>query len=255
MAKRKKVDYDMDEQLVANDLKKSDEVVFKKYVHPTALFNIKLTPIQKDIIKSLDDCIIGIISGVAGTSKTFLSCYYAIKLLKENKIKKIILTKPIEESGERLGFLPGTVEEKVAPYMESYKNNFLKLIPQTTYDKLIRDNVIEFKALAYMRGINLDDACVLADEFQNSDLRQFMLLVTRIGKDSKLIISGDVGQSDIEKKYTAFTYFCNMVKGIEGIYEYKFPDDHNMRNPIITEITKRYEEAKYTDKSIPLNKR
>lgn len=234
---------------------KIEEMHIKKYVHPSTLNNIKLTEKQRQLVSLISNNVISLITGPAGTAKTFTMCYYAIKLLKENKIKKIILTKPIEESGEKLGFLPGTIDEKIAPYIESFKDNFLKLIPKITYDKLIKDEVIVFRPLAYMRGVNFDNCLVLADEFQNADIRQNILLTTRLGKESNLIIAGDINQSDIDPYKVSFEYFIKMVDDIDGVGVFRFSREDIMRHPILIEITDRYENAKINDKNFPKNKR
>jgi len=134
----------------------------KRYVPKNGLTKIKLTEKQQKLIDAIDNNVISIIKGPAGTSKTFIDCYYAVKVLEDHKFKKIIFTKPIEESGERLGFLPGDIAEKINPYMESYKHNILKLMTKQNFDRLIKNEVIEYKPLAYMRGVT-NDNCLSGD--------------------------------------------------------------------------------------------
>jgi phosphate starvation-inducible PhoH-like protein len=182
--------------------------------------------------------------GPAGTSKTFTACYVALQLLEEHKIKKIILCKPIQEAGEKLGFLPGTIDEKVDPYMKSYKSNIEKIIGFSKTEILFGKGIIEFQPLAYMRGDTFDDALMILDEAQNADYKQLMLFVTRMGKDSKVIVAGDVSQHDIAKSKVSLPSFMEMLKGIKGIGIHIFGEKDIVRAKILQEVVNRYEKWK-----------
>jgi len=182
--------------------------------------------------------------GPAGTSKTFTACYVALQLLQEQKIKRIILCKPIQEAGEKLGFLPGTIDEKVDPYMKSYKSNIEKIIGFSQTETLFGKGIIEFQPLAYMRGDTFDDALMILDEAQNADYKQLMLFVTRMGKDSKVIVAGDVSQHDIAKSKVSLPSFMDMLKGIKGIGTHIFGEKDIVRAKILQDVVNRYEKWK-----------
>jgi len=182
--------------------------------------------------------------GPAGTSKTFTACYVALQLLQEQKIKRIILCKPIQEAGEKLGFLPGTIDEKVDPYMKSYKSNIEKIIGFSQTEILFGKGIIEFQPLAYMRGDTFDDALMILDEAQNADYKQLMLFVTRMGKDSKVIVAGDVSQHDIAKSKVSLPSFMDMLKGIKGIGTHIFGEKDIVRAKILQDVVNRYEKWK-----------
>lgn len=187
------------------------------------------------------------------TSKTFTECYYAIQSLKNHTFDKIMLTKPIKEAGEELGFLPGDVAAKIDPHYESFKNNFEKIIKPANFQRLIEKNIILCKPLAYLRGTGFDKHLMILDEAQNVKLSQLMLFITRMGKDSKVIISGDIRQHDIAKNKVALPFLEEKIlSGTKRVGVFQFTDDDNMRHPIIQEITKRYEELKEADE-IPKN--
>ena len=182
--------------------------------------------------------------GPAGTSKTFTACYAALTLLAEKKISNIILCKPIQEAGEKLGFLPGDVQEKINPYMESYISNMNKIIGVETTQRLVDSGIIQFKPLAFMRGDTYDDSLMILDEAQNSTFKQLMLFVTRMGKSSKVIVTGDVSQYDIAKQNIGLESFINLMDGIKGIANHKFTDKDIVRAKILQHVVKRYDKWK-----------
>jgi phosphate starvation-inducible PhoH-like protein len=182
--------------------------------------------------------------GPAGTSKTFTTIYAALQLLAEGKIGQIILTKPLQESGEKLGFLPGSVEEKIMPYMESYRDSLNIIIGKQTADWLIGTEVIKYEPLAYMRGRTFHNCIMILDEAQNADFRQLMLFISRMGKGSRVVVSGDVSQYDIEKNKVALPNFVKLLSGIKGISSFEFKKEDIMRDEILIEITERYDKWK-----------
>ncbi|MFP4368688.1 MAG: PhoH family protein [Candidatus Kapaibacterium sp.] len=215
--------------------------------------SILLSDRQKKLISLIDEKDITVCTGPAGTSKTFIDCYYAVKAIKEKGFSKILLTKPVQEAGEKLGFLPGDIEHKIDPHYESFKITLKKLMKKKILDKLIKENLIEFRPLAYMRGATFDNTLMILDEAQNADIRQIMLFTTRMGRGSKVIISGDIHQYDINRYHVALPFFLKMIEGIEGIGIFEFGQKDIVRNPILIEITERYEKLKAED-MLPKNK-
>lgn len=219
--------------------------VQKRKLSKKDIKDISLTPNQKTYSDQIQQNTMVFCWGPAGTSKTFSACYTALQLLARGETEKIILTKPIQESGEKLGSLPGPVDEKIAPYMESFTINLEKMISKEKLIQLITDGVIEFRALAYMRGATFDNSVMILDEAQNCDMKQLMLYVTRLGKESKTIIAGDITQHDIAYDKVALPEFIEMVRGIKNIAETRFGEDDIVRSEILKEIVRRYEERKY----------
>ena len=206
---------------------------------------IKLTENQHKFFCSVRDNDITVCTGDAGTAKTFVGCYAALDLLKEGKIDRIILSRPIVESGENLGFLPGTIEEKTGPYMEGFISNMEKIIDTVTLAVLLQTKVIDVQPLAYMRGKTYDRSLILLDEMQNADLRQIMLAVTRMGKDSKVVICGDTTQWDIKNRRKDLLTFADvMLKGVDKCSAFQFGREDIVRNPILIKLTDNYEAYK-----------
>ena len=215
---------------------------------PDLLKQVSLKPSQKDYLDTILNNDITLCHGPAGTSKTFVACYASMKLYTEDKIQRIILSKPIQESGEKLGFLPGEIKDKIDPFMESYRTNFEKIVGWDNLVKLEGDGLIEFRPMAYMRGATFDNCLMVLDEAQNADFRQLMLFITRMGKNSKVLICGDVSQYDISRDKVALPKFIEMMKGIKGMGIHTFGDSDIVRNKILIEITERYEKWKTTNK-------
>lgn len=206
--------------------------------------NIVLTPKQIELYKGIRSNTLTVCQGPAGTSKTFTACYTALALLADRKIDKIILTKPIQESGESLGFLPGTQKEKTDPFMKSYYSNFEKIIGKSTFFWLLSNEDIVVEPLAYMRGATYDNSIMLLDEAQNCTMTQLMLWVTRLGKDSKAIMMGDISQYDINKKDSRFLNFIDLISDVEQVNNFKFTAEDIVRNKFLIDIVNRYEKWK-----------
>jgi len=221
--------------------------------------NIILSDRQKDLYRGIRDNILTVIQGPSGTSKTFTACYTALSLLADGKVNRIILTKPLQTSGEEVGFLKGTLEEKVLPYFLSYFSNFEKIIGKAQLDWMLSTGEIKVETLAYMRGATYDNAVMIIDEAQNCTMHQLMLWVTRLGSNdmgkytdrhgntfgsSKAIMMGDISQYDIKKKDSRFLEFIDLVKDIDGTHNFKFTTKDIVRNRFLIDVVDRYEEWK-----------
>lgn len=198
---------------------------------------------QKEYVKALEqnDLVFGI--GPAGTGKTYLAVLYAIAMLKENKVKKIILTRPAVEAGESLGFLPGDLKEKIDPYLTPLYDALYEVLGVETVNSLIEKSVIEIAPLAYMRGRTLDNAFVILDEAQNTTKKQMKMFLTRLGFQSKMIVTGDITQIDLPKGVeSGLREVVNMLKGIDSIAIIEFDKIDVVRHPLVQKILERYDE-------------
>lgn len=202
---------------------------------------VRLTDKQNQLYKGIRNNILTVVHGPAGTSKTYTTCYTALALLADKKVEKIIITKPIQESGENLGFLPGDTKEKVDPYVQSYYTTFVKIIGKQTTDFLFASEDIVFEPLAYMRGSTYDNCIMLLDESQNSSIKQLMLWSTRLGKDAKAVMMGDTSQYDVKKRDSGYNDFIKMVDGMSNLYLFEFSNEDIVRNKFLIELTNRYD--------------
>ena len=200
------------------------------------------TPSQKEYVKAIreNDIVFGI--GPAGTGKTYLAMAMALKYLKENKISKIILTRPAVEAGEKLGFLPGGIAEKVHPYLTPLYDALYDMVDFDKANYLLEKGVIEIAPLAFMRGRTLNDAFIILDEAQNTTREQMKMFLTRIGFGSKAVITGDITQIDLPKKgESGLLDAVRVLKGIEGIGFVQFRKEDVVRHPIVQKIIQAYE--------------
>ena len=179
--------------------------------------------------------------GPAGTGKTYLAVAYAVSMLKKGEIHRIILTRPAVEAGERLGFLPGDLKEKVYPYLRPLYDALHDLMGAETTEKLIEKGTIEIAPLAYMRGRTLDDAVIILDEAQNTTPAQMKMFLTRLGFQSRMIITGDVTQVDLPKSQrSGLMDAVGLLKGIEEIGVLQLSSDDVVRHPLVQKIIDRY---------------
>ena len=205
-----------------------------------------LTQSQREYYDKLVKNQITICSGPAGVGKSFIAMKAAVDLLADHTspYEKIIIVRPAVEAEEKLGSLPGNVEEKLDPYIFPSYYLLNKIIGKEAREKLKQMEVIEVFALAYMRGMNIDNSILIFEEAQNATPKQMKLLLTRIGTDSKFFISGDLEQTDRykDKKHSGLWDAIEKFKNISEIGVHEFGDEDVVRNPLITEILKRYED-------------
>ena len=180
--------------------------------------------------------------GPAGTGKTYLSIALAVKSLKEKAIKKIILSRPAVEAGEKLGFLPGDMKEKIDPYLQPLYDALEDMIPQVKLQDMMEKNVIQIAPLAFMRGRTLNDAVVILDEAQNTTPAQIRMFLTRMGWNTKMIITGDVTQIDLPRgQKSGLIDAMNILKNIEDISFVNLSGKDIVRHKLVTKIVNAYD--------------
>ena len=200
------------------------------------------SPNQKKYVESIEahDMTFGI--GPAGTGKTYLAVAMAVSALMAKKVSRIILVRPAVEAGERLGFLPGSLQEKVDPYLRPLYDALYDLLDQEKVDKLLERNVIEVAPLAFMRGRTLADAFIIMDEAQNTTIEQMKMFVTRLGFNSKCVITGDLTQTDLPNpKKSGLLDALNVLNGVEGIKFCHFEDVDVVRHQLVQRIVRAYD--------------
>ncbi len=203
---------------------------------------IPRTPNQLKYVQAIEtnDIVIGV--GPAGTGKTFLAVAMAIKFLRENRVEKIILTRPAVEAGESLGFLPGDYEEKISPYLTPLYDALYSMMTPDAIKRLTDRRVIEIAPLAYMRGRTLADAFVILDEAQNTKSVQMKMFLTRLGPRSKVVITGDVTQIDLPvNENSGLVEIQHVLKSIPGIVFVKFGPEDVVRHKLVKVIVEAYE--------------
>lgn len=230
---------------------KSDDKVYYDDLHRKILiqdFNnrpIRAKTIgQMRLVKAIEDATVTIVDGPAGSGKTYLAVVMAIKALKSDKIKKIVLTRPVVEAGESLGFLPGDLKEKVDPYLMPLYDALDELLGHERTETLIERKIIEIIPLAYMRGRSLNDAFIILDEAQNTTSMQMFMFLTRLGHDSKMVITGDLSQIDrITNKndVSGLKDAIGKLQALEDIQIVSLKGADVVRHPLVREIIERYD--------------
>ncbi len=197
---------------------------------------------QQALVKSYfeNDLIFAI--GPAGTGKTYTAIALAVRALKNREIKRIILTRPAVEAGERLGFLPGDLKEKLDPYLQPLYDALSDMIPGKKLQEFMTDGTIQIAPLAYMRGRTLDKACVILDEAQNTSLGQLKMFLTRMGSSAKFIVTGDATQVDLPRpEDSGLLKGIKLLEGIKGIATIRFTNDDIVRHPLVTKIVRAFD--------------
>lgn len=223
---------------VSNRKAKKDQL---KNLLKTLEENFTPTEKQFQLIDLINEKNITIVRGQAGTGKTITVCYTYLKMLFEGTVDKIIFTKPLKESGENLGFIPGDISDKLAPYVESFLENCQDLIGEENLKFLIEQKLILCKPIAYMRGSTKKNSALFLDEWQNCTPEVLMLYITRFGVGSKMVLAGDVRQTDIKQKRKYIIDFLNRFKNVNGMGMFEFQKEDIMRHPMLIEITDIYD--------------
>ena len=200
------------------------------------------TPNQKRLVEAVkrNDMVFAI--GPAGTGKTYTAVALAVRALKNKEVRRIILTRPAVEAGENLGFLPGDLRDKLDPYLQPLYDALRDMIPQQKLLGYWEDNTIEIAPLAFMRGRTLDNAFVILDEAQNATSSQLKMFLTRMGKNAKFVITGDVTQIDLPRHQSSgLTHATRILRDIEGIEVIELDNSDVVRHRLVTRIIRAYE--------------
>ncbi len=206
------------------------------------------TPNQTQYIANIlsHDITFGV--GPAGTGKTYLAVAAAVDALERQEIRRILLTRPAVEAGEKLGFLPGDLSQKVDPYLRPLYDALFEMLGFEKVEKLIERNVIEVAPLAYMRGRTLNDAFIILDESQNTTIEQMKMFLTRIGFNSKAVVTGDVTQIDLPRgQKSGLRHAIEVLSGVNGLSFNFFHSDDVVRHPVVAKIVIAYEEWEATE--------
>ena len=205
---------------------------------------------QSDYIKALKENDIVMSLGPAGTGKSFLAVSVAVTLLMEKKIERVILSRPAVEAGEKLGFLPGDMKEKVDPYLRPLYDALYELFGADKIDKRIENGEIEIAPLAFMRGRTLKNCFAILDEAQNATETQIKMFLTRIGENSKLVVNGDPSQIDlINKSHSGLLKSKNILKDLKEIKIIEFDHTDVVRHPLVSKIIRAYQKKSTDDKN------
>jgi phosphate starvation-inducible PhoH-like protein len=204
------------------------------------------TPNQRILVEESRDHDLIFAIGPAGTGKTYTAIAIAVKALKNREIKRIILSRPAVEAGERLGFLPGDLKDKIDPYLQPLYDALLDMIPAKKLEEFLKDGVIQIAPLAFMRGRTLSNACVILDEAQNTTVNQLKMFLTRMGLNAKFIITGDVTQIDLpDRRQSGLLLAMKILSGIEDISIVRFDNRDIVRHKLVRDIVAAYD--KYSE--------
>lgn len=199
---------------------------------------------QQEMVRAYFDNDLVFALGPAGTGKTYIAIALAVRALKNREIRRIILTRPAVEAGERLGFLPGDLKDKLDPYLQPLYDALGDMIPSRKLQEFIADGTIQIAPLAYMRGRTLDRACVILDEAQNTNIGQLKMFLTRMGSEAKFIVTGDASQVDLPRKEdSGLLRGVGMLENIKGIATIVFSSEDIVRHPLVTKIVKAFDKA------------
>lgn len=197
---------------------------------------------QQKYIQAMSSNDIVFAVGPAGTGKTYLAVVMAIKALRNRKVKRLVLTRPAVEAGEKLGFLPGDLQEKVDPYLRPFYDSLYDIMGVESTQKYLERHTIEIAPLAYMRGRTLEDSFIILDEAQNTTPEQMKMFLTRLGMGSQAVITGDISQIDLPKgQISGLVDAIEILRDIKGLGIHVLSGDDIVRHPLVAEIIKAYE--------------
>ena len=203
---------------------------------------------QQEMVKAYFDNDLVFAVGPAGTGKTYVAIALAVRALKNREIKRIILTRPAVEAGERLGFLPGDLKDKLDPYLQPLYDALGDMIPAKKLQEFMAEGTIQIAPLAYMRGRTLDRACVILDEAQNTNLGQLKMFLTRMGVNAKFIVTGDASQVDLPRREdSGLLKGIALLDGIKGIATIRFTNEDIVRHLLVGKIVKAFDKKEKTD--------
>ncbi len=230
------------------ELEESNVKSFKQLIKTPRKSVIARSEKQSDYIKALKEKDIIISLGPAGTGKSFLAVSVAVTMLMEKKIERVILSRPAVEAGEKLGFLPGDMKEKVDPYLRPLYDALYELFGADKIDKKIESGEIEIAPLAFMRGRTLKNCFAILDEAQNATETQIKMFLTRIGENSKLVVNGDPSQIDLlNKSLSGLIKSKNLLKHLKEIKIVEFDHNDVVRHPLVSKIIRAYQKKRSTD--------
>lgn len=210
---------------------------------------IARTENQQRLVKAFEENDLVFATGPAGTGKTFVAIALAVKALKNKEIRKIILSRPAVEAGEKLGFLPGEMKDKLDPYLQPLYDALQDMVPGAKLKEYMENNVIQIAPLAFMRGRTLNDAVIILDEAQNTTPEQMKMFLTRMGVGSKVVVTGDVTQIDLpDRTRSGLVDALQVLKGVNGIAQCYFTEKDVVRHRLVQEIIKAYEAAAHPAK-------
>lgn len=201
---------------------------------------------QKNYVKAIENHTITLCIGPAGTGKTYLATAMAVDALKREDISRIILTRPAVEAGEHLGFLPGDLQSKVDPYLRPLYDGLFEMLGEEKFNRALERGIIEVAPLAYMRGRTLGNSWILLDESQNASLEQLLMVLTRLGEGSKIIVTGDITQVDLKENASGLEKCAKILEKVDDIAVVRLANKDVVRHKLVKDIIKAFENYEET---------